>query len=228
MNAFIQKQNEKLSGKELSCKLAIIILLFPFYALCQTGTGNGDSGLAPLPVTLTYLKAYEKSSGINIEWGFSEELNADKYEIERSKTGSDFTKVGTVVSTGNHTMGSSYSWFDDAPLIGISFYRLRMIDKKGAFICSNVIKVVTASSKDQSIAVYPNPIQGNTFTLQMNNIDKGTHIITLTNMSGQVVYSNRIIHSGGTASQTIDLNNKLSHGMFTLRMDGFAIQVIKQ
>ena len=50
----------------------------------------------PLPVYFISVKAYQQSSGINVEWVTATEINVDRYEIEKSTTGLQFVAVGQL------------------------------------------------------------------------------------------------------------------------------------
>jgi hypothetical protein len=181
----------------------------------------------PLPVTLSSIRAYQHNTGINVDWSVSQQLNMDKYEVEKSLTGINFNTSGTIAATST-TGSENYSWFDATPNIGANFYRIKMIDNNGVYTYSQVVKVVIA--RNEAISIYPNPVTGNTITLQMTNMDKGTYNITLTNKLGQLIYSKQLSHQGGSATQTLELTQKLPQGIYQLRVDGqargFTIQVM--
>jgi len=179
-----------------------------------------------LPVTLSSFTAVPRNSGVILDWKLSEELNADVYEIQRSINANNFVTVGAVVSTGNHVIGATYSWVDQSPLSGTSFYRLKLTDKNNAFSVSKIIKV-EIGQKSTSVSVYPNPVVGNTVNLQLSNLDKGSYPVTVSNMFGQVVYNKTINHRGGTEAEKIELSNNLAHGTYLVRMGDYTMQVVK-
>jgi hypothetical protein len=205
--------------KLLIGSLIIIALLFSF----RSGFSQSTE---VLPVTLSSFTALPRNSTMILDWKFSEELNATRYEIQRSTTGNDFTTIGNIASTGNHVIGSSYSWTDPAPVVGISFYRLKMIDKNNAFSLSKIIKA-EMGMKAGSVSIYPNPVVGNTVNIQLNNIDRGSYPVTISNMQGQVVYNKTLTHHGGTDAEKLELSNNLAHGTYLVRMGDYTMQVVK-
>lgn len=97
-------------------------------------TGN----LGPLPVTLLQWDAKLQSGpSIGLRWKVSLEQGLSHYEIMRSKNGISFEAIGKVQAKGLAT-NQTYSWVDKSPLLGRSFYRLRMVDKDGSFSASDV------------------------------------------------------------------------------------------
>jgi len=185
---------------------------------------------APLPVTLSNIKAYQHSAGINVDWSVNQQSNMDRYEVERSLTGANFLSSGTVAASAISGV-ASYTWFDANPNIGVNFYRIKMTDKNGAYSYSQVVKVIIGR-KVPSITIYPNPVIGNIITLQLTNLDKGTYSVSIINNVGQEVYSNKIIHGGGSSAQTIEIDRKLAHGTYQLKLVGeqksFTTQVMKE
>lgn len=74
--------------------------------------------------------------------------------MERSTTGTDWKKVGTVLSHSNSTKRIAYHYVDTSPMNGVNLYRLKMTDKDGTYEYSRIISTVI----DQlTLSVYPNP-----------------------------------------------------------------------
>jgi N-acetylneuraminic acid mutarotase len=169
-----------------------------------------------IPITINSVHAYQNLAGINVEWTLSQEIDMDKYEIEKSTTGVNFNRGGTVISSGNHSNTFTYSWLDVNPVEGANFYRIKMIGKDGKASYSKVVKV--GIGKVRSINIYPNPATDNSITLNFNDQPKGNYNLLLLNVAGQIVYKNCITHLGGSGSQTMNLGHKLSNGVYNLKI----------
>ncbi|MEP6950447.1 MAG: FG-GAP-like repeat-containing protein, partial [Ginsengibacter sp.] len=111
--------------------------------------------LAALPVTLTNVKAYQQNKGVQIEWTAQQEINIDKYEIEKSPNGQQFIKLETVPAKGNSSAVIKYTRFDANPFKGANFYRIKIIEKSQVTY-SQVLKVNINSSVN-IITITPNP-----------------------------------------------------------------------
>ena len=183
-----------------------------------------------LPVTFTSVKANQKNQGIQVDWAVQNEVNVDYYEVEKSNDGIQFIKVAVELST-NNTGSKNYTWFDANPVNGINHYRIKSMDKSGKQSYSQVVKV-SIGKAPTSINVYPNPVQGNSINLQLNNLPRGNYTIVLTNNIGQQLFRKPINHNGGSAIQAIELNNKLSIGTYQLEIVGdemkLQLRLIKQ
>ncbi len=61
----------------------------------------------------------------------------------------------------------------------------------------------------------------------MNNLRKGTYILTVSDKSGQQVFTKKIEHNGGSANQTLELNN-IANGTYQLQLVGEGSKFIQQ
>jgi hypothetical protein len=186
--------------------------------LSQSGT---------LPITLTSTKAYQKNSGVQVEWITQQENNVDRFEVEVSLNGQQFFKAGSVQPKGNSNTISTYNFFNPNPVIGVHFYRLKIIDKSGEVTYSPVMKINNSKGTPQ-LTFYPNPIAGNTIVLQLNNFSKGNYTLTVTNKLGQPIFNKSIGHSGGSATEIIHLTKKLQPGVYQLKLTGEEVNIIRQ
>jgi hypothetical protein len=166
---------------------------------------------APLPVNFTNVKAFTKNAGIQVEWNVAAEVDVVKYEVEKSANGTSFDKAGTVTAINSKV----YNWFDATPNNGNNYYRIKVINKDNTSSYSNVVNVKMGNTKGD-IAVYPNPVKGNVINVQFTDQEKGTYNVQLFNNLGQQVYTSRIVHQGGSASEALQLNSALSKGVYQL------------
>jgi hypothetical protein len=92
-------------------------------------------------------------------------------------------------------------WAEDPyPLIGANFYRLKMVDKDGAFAYSSTIRVEKIAAGEGTLRVWPNPVNGG--QLMIAYPDAGRRLeVTLTDAGGRVLGAAR-----GTLQQ---VNNQL-------------------
>jgi hypothetical protein len=165
-----------------------------------------------LPVTFAFVKAYFKSSGVNVEWKVENENNMNKYDVEKSTNGNDYTITNTVIA-GNK-LSFDYNWLDVHPSEGYNYYRIRSTDVNGKTECSTEVKVFV-DKEEQSISVYPNPITNGMIDMRMNNEPGGIYGIQLLNEIGQVIISESIHHAEGTGIETIT-TPKLAKGTYVL------------
>ena len=169
---------------------------------------------AALPATITNLKAYQKNTGIQVEWDVLNELNLNSYEIEKSINGIQFTKAGTVQATSN----VAYHWFDVNALQGNNYYRIKAIGKNGEAQYTQIVNVKIGGAKN-NITVVGNPAKNKTILLQLENVDKGKFSIKIFNSIGQQVANKNLLHNGGSATEAIQLNT-IAAGTYYLSVIG--------
>lgn len=173
--------------------------------------------LTPLPVTIASLQATQKTTGIQLDWSAYNEQNIEKYEIEKSLTGINFSTIGSVAATGNGRLITRYSYADANPFAGANYYQIKVVGKNGEVKLTNIVRMQLNAGKG-SVEVYPNPVQGNRLTVEFDHVDKGKYMLHVYNHTGQQIFRKEIDHQGGSATQTIELSQALSTGIYRLRI----------
>jgi hypothetical protein len=174
-----------------------------------------------LPVTVTNLKAYQQNAGVQVEWQTLNETNMGSYQIEKSADATLFTKSGTVVASGL----PDYNWFDASPVKGNNYYRIKMLDKNGGFKYTQVVNVKIGGGSNV-FTVVGNPVKGNMLVLQLENVDMGSYTVSIYNNLGQRLFSNVIMHNGGSATQTLKIGN-IATGAYQLNITGNNVKTTK-
>ncbi|MBP7477457.1 MAG: T9SS type A sorting domain-containing protein, partial [Chitinophagales bacterium] len=125
------------------------------------GGGGGDTTSALLPVELLSFKGHWSEDDAILTWVTASERNSDRFEVERSVDGINFTKVGTVKSNGNSTEVLTYMFNDaDAGQAKVDgyYYRLKQIDYNGEFDYAQIIYLsIDKIQVDAKVIVFPNP-----------------------------------------------------------------------
>ncbi len=116
------------------------------------------SGIAVVPLILQNVSAtIVDQKQVLISWQTAQEINTDRFIIERSADSRNFTSLGSVRAAGNSSLNRSYSFTDQQPLPGITYYRLKMMDVDGKFNYS-LIRLVNFNSFS-SLSITPNPVK---------------------------------------------------------------------
>jgi hypothetical protein len=128
----------------------------------QNETGNiyAPSTVAALPVELTKFSANPKPNRtVLLNWETAAEINLSHYEIEYSTDGNNFHLIGKTDAAAAQNHGANYDYLHQKPIDGDNFYRLRMVDRNGAFEYSP-IRVVRFEDKSGGFSILPNPSSG--------------------------------------------------------------------
>lgn len=171
----------------------------------------------PLPVTFTNVQAQQQGQFIDVDWKVSNQLNIEKYEVEKSANGSNFNKANTQAAVGANGSDAIYSWLDVNPLMGDNFYRIRSIGISGDVKISQVVKVRMGKG-NPAITVYPNPVTNRNMALQFTDMAVGIYRVRLMNTMGQSLFTKTITHGGGSAAQTVMLDKNIAAGNYRLEI----------
>lgn len=150
--------------------------------------GTVDNTSSPLPIELVTFSARPNSEGqIILKWVTASEENNDFFNIERSLKAIEWEKLTTLNGQGSTSSITNYSFLDETPFSGISYYRLKQTDFDGLFSYSSVISVNIDEDVFPSIELYPNPLSEVLFHIASNigNEDK-------TNVAIWDVYGNKM------------------------------------
>ena len=110
-----------------------------------------------LPVTLTHFSASLKDEKGEITFSTASEHQSDRFEVERSENGYQFTTLGVLPAAGESTEPQSYYFTDEMPVRGTGYYRLKEVDLDGRFSYSKVISLKSDAASD--LLLYPCPVK---------------------------------------------------------------------
>jgi hypothetical protein len=94
-----------------------------------------------LPVDLVDFRAQLIDSYVELTWATMSEMNSDYFLIERSLDVINWETIYMMGGQGFSTTLYRYSIFDSSPLVGISYYRLKQVDKDEKYSYSRVVDI---------------------------------------------------------------------------------------
>lgn len=162
--------------------------------LAYTATFNsGFSGfglsnappIGPLPVTLTTFEGKNTVEGNLLNWATTMEVNNEYFAVERTIDGKNFAEIGKVSGFGNSSVLNRYKFLDSTNPKGISYYRLKQVDKGGQYAYSRIIDINTLKTKE--IKFFPNPVQS-MLTLELPDPEIKSVQVQIINSAGQKVF----------------------------------------
>ncbi|MEJ7738951.1 MAG: hypothetical protein WKF97_16115 [Chitinophagaceae bacterium] len=170
-----------------------------------------------LPVTFISLKATQKDRDIQLDWKVAVESGIEKYQVERSGNGINFTKAGEVKAKSNPETGRSYQWLDANALSGITFYRVRYIEAGGRYFFSKTVRV-NMDVQDSKMSVFPNPVKNKHINLHLNQIEEGKYTLLLSNVEGKRINSRTIEHTEESSHYIFEIHQGLPPGIYFLQL----------
>ncbi len=114
-------------------------------------------GGTPLPVDLVAFSAVNAGQQVLVSWQTATELNSAWFAVERSADGLEFAEIARVAAAGTTSEPRDYTHYDDSPLSGVSYYRLRQLDLDGTEDYSRTVAVQRASQDIAAGYLWPNP-----------------------------------------------------------------------
>ena len=171
-----------------------------------------------LPVKLANFTAKKVDNDVQLDWQTYSESNSDHFEIERSRSGGAFVKVGEINAAGNSSQLLRYQFRDINPGKGLNLYRLKQVDKDNTFEYSDTRWIKIDDSKDQ-LYVFPTITNGNVTVLSNEKT-----IVELYNMQGV-----RLVRKEINNNEQLDLSNYAA-GIYLLRNrnDGKTYKIVKR
>ncbi len=172
----------------------------------------------PVPVELVHFDAIAQHEQIMLQWQTASEIDNAGFEVERSKDGTTWQLLDFVKGYGTTIELQQYKWVDDAPLEGISYYRLRQVDYAGTFEYSKIISVALDGDKQRDILAWPNPATEHLhFQLTQEDTYDGA-VIQLYNNTGILVKTVRPDSFNTRLNQGAIFIGDLPNGFYLLRL----------
>lgn len=168
----------------------------------------------PIPVKLIDFKAEIKNCSPLLKWTTENELNFDRFEIERgSSNNSEWTSIGSVSSTLTSGTKAKYNFYDNELNSSSEkiLYRLKIIDKDGRYEYSEILRV-SVNCKTTQLHVYPNPVQNGKLNINLMAAGSISEAMLLS-LTGQVILKTRIRNG----NNLLDISN-IANGMYLLNV----------
>lgn len=174
----------------------------------------------PLAITLGNFNAEAVKDKVKLNWFTVTESNNDYFSVERSTDGINWSLVKKLKGATNSSSILTYECFDDQPVAGTLYYRLKQTDLDGKFSYS-AIKHVKFTTGD-NIFMYPVPNTGNTINFK-GILQPQQILLQLHDVTGNTLY--RTALSSGTVelpkikpgTYTISLVNKTTGSITNLK-----------
>lgn len=173
---------------------------------------------SPLPIVLLYFRGERASTDVQLTWKTAQEINNERFELERSRDGLTYTRIASINGKGTTHTATTYQYTDTeaSPEFGY-YYRLKQVDTDGTFEYSRPV-FVNAETNTHRWAVYPNPMN-QVVTLEESDAMRSgaTVTITIISSSGVEVYHNK----GTLKSLTADIQERMKSvntGIYLIRI----------
>lgn len=181
-----------------------------------------NMALGPLPISLTSFDLTKQNEQVLLKWSTVSELNNEYFEIENSADGRTWKFVSKISGNGTTTNTNYYTFIDQKPLNGLSYYRIKQVDFDGQTSYAP-IKSISFDKliNDKALRIFPNPV---THHLSIEGFYPDDVRVKIFNILGREMNGFSLKNESSTLS--LDVSN-LSTGIYLLCINHENIRFIK-
>ena len=172
------------------------------YTLTHSGTFStpgvcGDLAscnypLSVLPVRWESFNASLKENGnVSLSWEVTQQQKDKGYYVERSKDATNWDELGFVPTFGGYESTEDYSFTDNSPYSGRTYFRIKQVDIDGNSNYSD-IKTIVTGTQGSVVSVWPNPAKD---LIRVQNNNGSNSVARIYSQSGAMVSEN-ILQAG--------------------------------
>ena len=172
-----------------------------------------------LPVELVSFTGEVAGSTIALKWVTASEINNDYFTLLRSKDGQDFEEMTTVLGAGTVTVPIEYSYVDERPYNGLSYYKLQQTDFNGITSDVGIVSVRMKNSRANVVVnMYPNPFGDVPVTVGVAGLNpEETVSVVIIDAFGREYYTTKsTADDQGYLDMTIDNTSEWDSGIYVI------------
>jgi uncharacterized repeat protein (TIGR03806 family) len=173
------------------------------------------------------MEALPESHRVRLDWEVDQEQEIATYVIERSVNGTEFMPVSDQPALGEDGE-LQYTGYDENPVIGDTYYRIRALGADGEELTSQTVKV-TYAIPGATALVYPNPLHGAHTRLTVDlQLDLPEYVdFQIFSQDGRIIHREARDLAAGQSFVQFDLGS-WPKGFYVLRMRGEQWDVVKR
>lgn len=191
---------------------------FTSFSPISFGSAFGNN---PLPVGLTSFEAFAENGIVRLAWETANEIDNDYFTLYRSKDGINFIEIANIDGSGTSTLAINYSYEDERPYNGISYYRLKQTDFDGTVADLGVVLVQMPNTDNfLELNVYPNPFRDEPVSILVSglNAEELVTVMVIDAFGRQHYLGKGFADNAGYLDFTIENSFKWTSGIYVLRI----------
>lgn len=179
-----------------------------------------------LDVQLISFTGTQTKNGIQLNWAVESNELADRFELQKSVDGKNYTTIALVVATD--TAGrQAYTYNVPSPENEKVTYRLRIFNRNGKVDYSNNIAFQNNEIIKGTLTLLNNPVNDK-LTLRYETTSSQAVKIRIMDMSGRIMQEKTLTSSKGLNTASFPLTAHLHRGMYLVTLfDGLTEQSAK-
>jgi Secretion system C-terminal sorting domain len=179
-----------------------------------------------LAVDLVAFEGIKGQKNVKLRWKTASEKNNDYFVIEKSRDGQIFEDMIKVTSQGSSTDIAAYETLDNAPTVGMNYYRLKSVDKGGQIATSKIVSV--AFVEKIKLNVYPNPTLSSKINVELTAERDERFDFEVVDIAGKIIHTTTQNVTSGSNIIAFD-NMNISKGIYFVRakQNNIVIEVVR-
>ncbi len=170
----------------------------------------------PLPVNFYEVKVQKKGCNIHVTWGSQNEVNLNRFELEASTNGVNYSTVASVAAAGRQNYASQFALVDDLRATNL-MVRIKAVDHDGSFMYSETKSISGLCDNKLLFNIYPNPVTDQVLMLKATSgLFNGRYNISILDLQGRLLSRREMLIQNQTQF-SYDLG-KISRGKYILRV----------
>lgn len=145
------------------------------------------------------------SDGVQVEQ--NNFVNVDEWQAK------EFVSIGKLMSRGGLATAADYTFKDEEPISGLSYYRLKKVDLNGSSTYSNVIEMSYNLEESHIEGLWPNPSQGQTNLNIISTVDQ-QGLLSIFDVTGKQVRTAQYKLAKGLNIMELDMADQASGAYF--------------
>jgi len=161
------------------------------------------------------VQANQFQIGIMLTWSTHPEIDHERFIVEKSENGIDFSEIGTVTGGGTTENVSSYNFLHVYPSENRLYYRLREIDFSGVISYSDIVVFENKEPSLVHVVRLSDAFASDAFSVKLDSYTEGILQYNLKNWQGDLLDSQELTLTNGLNDIDIDVKD-LSIGIYKL------------
>lgn len=195
-----------------------VILVVQPASKCYSKTLAIGNYASSLPVQLiTYSGSMNNNNRVALQWTVAGNETADRFEIQRSIAGSEYTTVGLVLAS-ERTGTEDYTFYETINTDEKIIYRLKLIDRQQNSGFSKSLVFQAKTSNTSPIKIFGNPVKDK-LTFSFTSANDQTVDMKVYDISGRIQVSQKINSAEGSNVVSLSLSQSLKPGLYVVEIN---------
>ena len=178
-----------------------------------------------LPIELADFNAECNSKSVDLTWQTASERNNGYFLLERANFSGKFEEIAKITGSGTTSKKIDYSFIDENPFSGMSYYKISQVDYNGD---KQFLKMISLENSclidnDYNVSFYQD-LKDNAITINYNSTENLLVNFEILNQLGQTVEQTDISLNASNQTEKVTLRNQLSQGIYFVKVsnEGFS------